>query len=277
MQHFTKMQSLGNDFVIIDATRQPVKLSKQLVTKLADRHLGIGFDQLLVIESSKKKDFDFNYRIFNADGSEVSQCGNGARCVARYIYDKNLSNKKELVFSTLKGKIIVQRDGINQFSVNMGIPDFDPKKIPFKAKRIQNSYELSVKNQKIHIGAVGLGNPHAIIQVKNINNAPVAELGKKIEQHPKFPEHANVSFMQVKNRNKILLRVFERGVGETLACGSAACAAVVYGQSRQKLAQRVKVVLPGGNLEIFWKGNNTPVWMKGPAEFVFNGTLSLIK
>lgn len=277
MKTFTKMQALGNDFVIVNSLHAKFKTSKTLIKKLADRHFGIGFDQLLVLEQSNKKDIDFNYRIFNADGSEVSQCGNGVRCIARYIHEKKLSKKNQLTFSTRAGLIITHREKNNQINVNMGIPVFEPKKIPFYAEKLQDIYTLNINNQDIQFCAVALGNPHAVIEVDDVKTAPVKEKGAIIESHPKFPQRVNVGFMQMINRNHILLRVFERGAGETLACGSGACAAAVCGILLNKLNHKVKVDLPGGRLEISWKGKNSPVWMKGPAEFVYDGTLSPIK
>lgn len=276
MIQFTKMQGLGNDFAVIDATQKPLQLTAQQIKKMSDRHFGIGFDQLLVIEASSDAAADFNYRIFNADGSSAEQCGNGARCIGKYIHDHKLSAKKEIVVSTLAGNlpIILEADG--QVTVNMGIPIFDPKMIPYKATHQTDRYQLPLENESITIGSVSMGNPHAVILVTDASTAPVKELGTKIENHPNFPKRTNVEFMQIINPQQIHLRVFERGAGETLACGTGACAAVVIGRLWQKLAEKVSVHLPGGTLIISWQGPNHPVWMTGPAEEVFTGTYTII-
>lgn len=258
---FTKMQGLGNDFIVIDATKKAFALTKSQIRKLADRHFGVGCDQLLIITSAPKRNVDFGYRIFNADGSEVSQCGNGARCIAKYIHDKKLSKKNLLKIATKAGALELKLEKNNQVTVNMGIPIFTDNK----------NYLLPVGNQSIEIGEVDMGNPHAVIIVDNDDQAPVKELGAQIEKHPHFPQGVNVGFMQIINPKKIRLRVFERGVGETLACGSGACAAVAVGKIRGLLDSQVNVELLGGNLHTQWNGEGQPLFMTGPAEKVFTG------
>lgn len=273
--HFTKMQGLGNDFVVIDATQKSLQLTAQQIKKMSDRHFGIGFDQLLIIEPSSDPAADFNYRIFNADGSQAEQCGNGARCIGKYIHDHKLSAKKEIIVNTLAGNIpiILEKDG--QITVNMGIPVFEPKKIPFQTNQQAKTYQLPLENNFIEIGAVSMGNPHAIMIVKDIATAPVEKLGPRIENHPQFPQRTNVEFMEIVNPSQIRLRVYERGAGETLACGTGACAAVVIGRIWQQLKEKVSVQLPGGTLIISWQGENNPVWMTGPAEEIFVGEWKL--
>lgn len=264
MLHFTKMQGLGNDFVVINALQNPFNLTPKQIQFISDRHYGIGCDQLLVIAPASQADADFDYRIFNADGSEAEQCGNGARCIARYIHDHALSKKPELSVLTRAGKLqlIIEKDG--QITVNMGLP-----------KEIMLNDFLEINNRHIPIAITNLGNPHAVLEVEDILNAPLQTLGAEIERHPRFPQRTNVEFMQIINPNKICLRVFERGAGETLACGSGACAAVVIGRARKKLAEIVTVHLPGGDLKIRWENENSPVWMTGPAEEVFSGKIHI--
>lgn len=273
---FSKMQGIGNDFVVIDATRQPFALSPQQIQRLADRHRGIGFDQLLVIAASSSAQADFDYRIFNADGSEAEQCGNGARCIARYIHEHGLSNKKNLKIKTSKSlmELILEENG--EVTVSMGIPTFVPKEIPFLIDTQAAYYSLPINDKTIQIGAVAIGNPHAVTEVNDIKTALVKNLGPLIESHSLFPNHVNAGFMQIISPQEIYLRVYERGAGETLACGSGACAAVVIGRKWGKLAEKVLVHLPGGDLKISWQGDNHPVWMTGPAEEVFTGNLEII-
>lgn len=268
---FTKMQGLGNDFVVIDATRQPFKLNAAEIRQMADRHFGIGFDQLLLLEPPKDSKADFSYRVFNADGSEVTQCGNGARCIARYIQDKGLSKNANIRLATKAGVLQLHIEKDQQVTVNMGIPTFDPAQIPFIAEKPALTYPLAVGDEQVIISAVGIGNPHAVLEVPDVGTAPVQTLGAKIEQHPRFPERVNVGFMQILNPQQIRLRVYERGAGETLACGSGACAAVAVGRRASLLADQVQVQLRGGNLLIRWAGGNSPLWMTGPAETVFTG------
>jgi diaminopimelate epimerase len=268
---FSKMQGLGNDFVVIDATRTNYSLTKSQIQQMADRHYGIGFDQLLLLEKATRPDVDFTYRIFNADGSEVSQCGNGARCIAHYIKNHSLSMKQHFLLATQAGKLELQIEPNNEVTVNMGIPTFEPEQIPFRVEKMADRYQLPVAGEQITLSTVNVGNPHAVIEVNDVNAAPVQQLGALIEQHPLFPERTNVGFMQILSSKEIRLRVFERGAGETLACGSGACAAVVVGRKLNLLAEKVLVHLPGGDLTICWQGPNKPVWMTGPAEEVFLG------
>jgi len=275
MIKFTKMHGLGNDFIVIDAINQSINLTPVQIRILADRHFGIGFDQLLLIEKPEKPDADFKYRIFNADGGEVAQCGNGARCFARFVNEKNLYAGDEISVDTNKGRLVLKINPDNTVSVNMGVPEFNPVKIPFAADCEADSYSVVVNSQPITFGAVSMGNPHAVIQVEDVATAPVQELGRILESHALFPERANIGFMQSLDRNRIKLRVFERGSGETLACGSGACAAVAVGIRQQLLDSPVTVELTGGNLSISWPGDNQALWMTGPAATVFEGEIRL--
>ena len=271
---FTKMQGLGNDFVVIDNTQQNISLTPQQIRHMADRHFGIGFDQLLLVTPPPQNDIDFGYKIFNADGSEAEQCGNGARCFARFVYENKLSTKRKLRIATTASNIDLELKENNQISVNMGVPILEPAQIPFRAQAIATEYSLQIDSppQTLKLGVVSMGNPHAVLQVNDIETAAVAKQGSLLMIHPDFPEQVNVGFMQVLDANHIRLRVYERGVGETLACGSGACAAVVVGRLQGLLAEDVSVRLPGGELTIHWQGKGFPVWMTGPAEFVFTGT-----
>jgi diaminopimelate epimerase len=273
--NFTKMHGLGNDFIVIDATKTPVLLSPEQIRALAHRHLGIGFDQLLIVEASMLEKTDFKYRIFNADGGEVYQCGNGARCFARFVFDKQLSSKKQLTVETGAGKLHLCHHDDGFIVVNMGIPEHEPSKIPVQATKEARFYSVNVNGIERAVGAVSLGNPHAIIPVKDIKSAPVEEWGASLESNPFFPNRVNVGFMQVMNRQFIKLRVYERGAAETLACGSGACAAVVIGIERNLLDNEVKVQLLGGMLGIKWEGRGKPVFMKGPAVSVFDGKIEI--
>jgi len=273
---FTKMHGLGNDFVVFDATSTPLSLTTEQLRFIADRHFGIGCDQILFIESSDKADVDFNYRIFNADGYEVQQCGNGARCFARFVHDKGLSSKEILAVQTQSGIIYPQIRADNQITVNMGKPCFIPSKIPFQATEISTIYPIDVDGEIYQIAVVSMGNPHAVLQVEDVDSAPVEILGAKLESHNRFPQRVNVGFMQVLDSSHIQLRVFERGVGETLACGTGACAAVVTGQRLQLIDSKVKVELRGGQLEIEWQGSEQDsVFMTGSATTVFEGAIDL--
>ena len=269
------MHGLGNDFVVFDAINQSVNLSKEQIQFIADRHFGIGCDQLLLVESYQGDEADFLYRIFNSDGGEVEQCGNGARCFARFVIDQGLTDKTEIPVMTHTGKIVLKVQNDGNISVDMGAPITQPKAIPFIADAEQSIYQLSVDNQTISIGAVSLGNPHAVLTVDNIDTAPVDNLGAIIESHPSFPNRVNVGFMQILTPNHIRLRVFERGAGETLACGTGACAAVVVGILQKKLENQVKVDLPGGQLTIQWKAKDASVIMTGSATSVFTGNIEL--
>ncbi len=270
---FSKMQGAGNDFMVIDAIHQTVKLSPQQIQQLANRQFGVGFDQLLLLESSSLA--DFKYRIFNADGSEVAQCGNGARCFVRFVAEQGLSDKKTITVETASGIISPTLEDNGQVTVNMGAPKFAPRDIPFIADTQANSYSLNVGDQVVQIAAVSMGNPHAVQIVDDVDSAPVVALGQQIEVHPRFPERVNAGFMQIIHPHHIKLRVFERGTGETLACGTGACAAVVSGIQLGRLTSPVKVTARGGELSIAWQGNGAPVMMTGPAETVFTGSIQL--
>ncbi len=267
------MHGLGNDFVVIDAINQQIALTPEQIRRLSDRHFGIGFDQLLLVEKAVSANADFKYRIFNADGSEVSQCGNGARCFARFVRDKKLSDKNEIRVDTNSGQLLLRFDDDDQITVNMGVPRHAPAEIPLLTEEESRFYTVLVNDTEKAFGAVSMGNPHAVIQVTDVKSAPVAELGKALESHAFFPERVNVGFMQVVDRQHIKLRVYERGAAETLACGSGACAAVVIGIEHNLLDHTVCVELPGGTLTINWPGRGEPVLMTGPAISVFEGHL----
>ncbi|OGT19254.1 MAG: diaminopimelate epimerase [Gammaproteobacteria bacterium RBG_16_57_12] len=272
---FSKMHGLGNDFVVIDAVRQRVHLTPDQSRFLADRHFGVGCDQILQVEPPRTPGVDFSYRIFNADGQEVEQCGNGARCFARFVRDQDLTTKDVIRVETLAGIITLTIEPDGQVTVDMGIPQFVPERIPFVADREALAYPLEVAGTTLSVGAVSMGNPHAVIQVDDVKTAPVETQGPLIEGHARFPRRVNAGFMQVVARDHIRLRVYERGAGETLACGTGACAAVVVGRRQGLLDEQVKVDLPGGRLSITWRGDATPVWMTGPATPVFEGQIEL--
>lgn len=272
---FSKMHGLGNDFMVIDGVSQKVRLSTEKIRQLADRHFGVGFDQLLLVEAPDRPDIDFRYRIFNSDGSEVENCGNGARCFAVFVRDRRLTGKTLITVETAGGIMQLQVTPDGQVSVNMGVPRLVPAEIPFSADAQAVTYPITVGGQTLEISAVSMGNPHAVTLVDDVNHAPVAELGPQLERHEHFPKRVNVGFMQVVADNEINLRVFERGVGETLACGTGACAAVVAGQLRQLTGDDVKVNLPGGSLQIQWAGPGEPVMMTGPAATVFHGQVKV--
>ncbi|MFA5242894.1 MAG: diaminopimelate epimerase [Sulfuricella sp.] len=275
MLKFTKMHGLGNDFVVIDAISQPVSLSSEQFRFLADRHFGIGCDQILLVEKSSGSAADFRYRIFNADGGEVEQCGNGARCFVRFVHDKGLTQKTEISVETASGTIYPRLEADGQVTVNMGAPRFEPEQIPFAAPQRALTYPLPVDNRTLDISALSMGNPHAVLVVHDVDSAPVGEQGPRIENHLAFPARVNVGFMQIVDRSHIRLRVFERGTGETLACGTGACAAVVAGITRDLLDSQVTVITRGGELVIRWQGEGQAVWMTGPAETVFEGEIHL--
>ncbi|ASI97876.1 MULTISPECIES: diaminopimelate epimerase [Vibrio] len=272
--HFSKMHGLGNDFMVVDCITQNVFFSQDLIRRLADRHTGVGFDQLLVVEAPYDPETDFHYRIFNADGSEVEQCGNGARCFARFVRLKGLTNKYSVSVSTKKGKMILDVEDDGDVTVNMGVPEFEPNKIPFKAKQKEKTYIMRAGDKTLFCGAVSMGNPHVVTVVDDVDTADVEVLGPLLESHERFPERVNAGFMQVVDRNHIRLRVFERGAGETQACGSGACGAVAVGILQGLLDENVKVSLPGGDLRISWQGPGKPLFMTGPATHVFDGQLS---
>jgi len=272
---FTKMHGLGNDFMVVDAISQPFRLRPEMIRELADRNFGIGFDQLLVVEPPGLPDVDFRYRIFNADGSEVEQCGNGARCFARFVRDQRLTNKKVIRVQTAGGVIELRVGKDGMVMVNMGVPELNPPAIPFAADCRKDVYTVDVDGQTVELSAVSMGNPHGVLVVDDVDTAPVETLGPLLERHPRFPARANIGFLQILDRGHARLRVFERGSGETLACGSGACAAVVAGNIRGLLDQRVEVELRGGKLVIEWQGEGAPVMMEGPATTVFEGQLRL--
>ncbi len=272
---FTKMHGTGNDFVVIDLISQRYKLRSRDVRLLADRHIGVGCDQVLVVEAPTSPTIDFRYRIFNADGSEAEQCGNGARCFARFVREKKLTTKKVITVETKTGVIELRVKSRQDVEVNMGPPVLEPAAIPFAASERAESYPLSVNGNSMEIGAVSMGNPHAVLRVDSIEDAPVAQLGPLIEGHPDFPKRTNAGFMEVVSDQSIKLRVFERGVGETLACGTGACAAVVYGITRGWLRDLVTVELPGGKLSVSWAGDGQPVIMAGPTAVVFEGSIRI--
>ncbi len=262
---FSKMQGLGNDFVVIDAVRQSFTLTGARARLLADRHRGVGCDQILLLEKARDDAHDFHYRIFNADGTEVSQCGNGARCITRFAQQQGLTNKTTLTFSTQKGSLVAQLTDNGQVAVNMGEPTFPDG----------GSVSLSTHSQAVDVWTCELGNPHAVLRYAALDDAPIATLGAAIERHPYFPEGVNVGFMQIHSPSHIALRVYERGAGETLACGSGACAAVACGIQHGVLDKQVTVTQPGGDLVIAWQGPGSALWMTGPAEHVFDGTVDV--
>lgn len=272
---FTKMQGLGNDFIVIDAVRQSVSLDPERIRLLADRHFGIGCDQVLVVEPSDNPEADFRYRIFNADGSEVSQCGNGARCFARFVNEKGLTNHDIIRVETRAGQLVLNLVGGNEVLVDMGVPRHAPDQIPLKAGEEASLYTLDVAGEQIRFAAVSMGNPHAVLQVESTVKAPVERLGPLLESHAMFPERVNVGFLEVVTRHQARLRVYERGSGETLACGSGACAAAVAGIEQGLLESPVDIELPGGHLTINWQGRGFPVMMQGPAVTVFEGEIEL--
>lgn len=272
---FTKMHGLGNDFMVIDGISQRIRLSERQVRALADRNRGIGFDQLLLVEPPTRPEMDFRYRIYNADGSEVEHCGNGARCFARFVRDKKLVMRDRIVVETARGEAVLNIREDRQVEVDMGAPELMPEQIPFIADDKAATYRVDVDGQSVELSAVSMGNPHGVLVVDSVETAPVATLGPVLECHPRFPKKANIGFMQVLSRSEIRLRVFERGAGETQACGTGACAAVVAGRLRGLLDERVTVHLPGGDLEISWAGEGEPVMMTGPATTVFEGQIYL--
>ena len=281
---FSKMHGLGNDFIVIDGIHQAVQLNADMIRKLADRHFGIGFDQLLLVEKNQQEDVDFRYRIFNADGAEVEQCGNGARCFARFIFEKKLSDKNPLKVETRSGVISLLRTSDNQVRVDMGAPVFDAARIPFDVQAANSSIntkqqvELDTPFGVLLLSVLSMGNPHAVLQVNDVENYDIEKIGTHLQKHPAFPKSVNVGFMQIVNRQNIRLRVFERGVGETLACGTGACAAFVAAYKLGLVDREASVVLPGGKLQISWLSaqNNdetSSVFMTGPATHVYDGEI----
>ncbi|WMY95168.1 MAG: diaminopimelate epimerase [Arsenophonus sp.] len=272
---FSKMHSLGNDFMVVDGVTQNVFFSSELICHLSDRHKGIGFDQLLLVEAPYDPNLDFHYRIFNADGREVFQCGNGARCFAHFVRLKKLIYKRKIKVSTKSGKITLCILKNQDVCVKMGIPQFEPDKVPFKAFKVKKKYKIKIKKKRILCGVVSIGNPHCVLQVENIDNTEVLSMGGILEKHELFPERANIGFMQIIDDKNIRLRVYERGVGETKACGSGACAAVAIGIQQGLLQKNVTVDLPGGILKVFWNGLGHPLFMIGPATHVYDGIINL--
>lgn len=272
---FTKMQGAGNDFVVLDCTREPFSLDPSQLRKLADRHFGVGCDQVLAVEPARDPQADFRYRIFNADGGEVEQCGNGARCFARFVLDKRLTVKRRIRVETKSGiiELDVRPDG--QIRVDMGAPRLAPAQIPFQAEAEALSYPVEVDGQQVELAAVSMGNPHAVLRVDSVASAPVHELGPKLEHHPRFPQRVNVGFLQVVDRQHAKLRVWERGAGETQACGTGACAAAVAAIRQGWMDSPVQIELPGGRLSIEWAGLGQPVMMTGPAVRVYEGQVRL--
>lgn len=275
MLKFSKMHGLGNDFVVIDAIFQHVSLTARQIRFLADRHFGIGCDQVLLVEPPRHANADFCYRIFNADGGEVAQCGNGARCIARFVRDKGLCAKDIITVDTGSGQLELHFDADGMITVNMGVPRHAPREIPLNAETESKGYTVTVNGIVLQFGAVSMGNPHAVFRVDGIEKAPVDSLGPILEQDSRFPDKANIGFMAVAGPSHIRLRVYERGAAETLACGSGACAAAVVGIDQGILKNPVQVDLPGGSLKVIWKGRGQPVYMTGPAVSVFDGTIDI--
>jgi diaminopimelate epimerase len=289
---FTKMQGIGNDFVVLDGIAQPVMLTPALARRIADRHFGVGCDQILLVEKPDRTDADFRYRIWNADGGEVEQCGNGARCFVRFVHDKGLTRKSEIRVQTLSGLIVPRLESDGQVTIDMGPPIFDAERIPFDPADLTSFdgppggaegggawWPLPLQGTEVRIFPVSMGNPHAVQLVDDVDEAPVLEQGPSIEKHVRFPRRVNAGFMQVVARDRIRLRVYERGAGETLACGTGACAAVVAGVRSGLLDSPVRVQTRGGELTIRWDGHenqlNSAVWMTGPAVTVFEGEMEL--
>ena len=272
---FTKMHGLGNDFVVVDAVSRKVYFNKAQIERLGDRYRGIGFDQLLIVEPPSNPDMDFRYRIFNCDGSEVEHCGNGARCFAKFVLDRELTNKRVINVETKRGQMQLNVMDDGQVAVDMGEPSFTPADLPFTADTLQDVYTVDVAGEEVVLTPVSIGNPHAVIRVEQLSDELVHRIGPALESHERFTKNVNVGFMQVVSREEVNLRVFERGVGETQACGTGACAAVVAGIKQGWLDAKVLVHLPGGDLQIAWQGANHSIVMTGPAEKVFEGQIYL--
>jgi len=272
---FTKMHGAGNDFVVIDGIHQEIYLAPEQLRLIADRHFGIGCDQVLLVKRSQNEEADFRYLIFNADGGEVEQCGNGARCFVRFVHDHKLTSKREIVVETQSGLISPRLEEDGRVTVNMGEPILESARIPFDSDSDAVIQPLQVDGLTLQITAVSMGNPHAVQVVEDIERAAVATLGPLIERHPRFPKRVNAGFMQIVDRGHIKLRVYERGSGETMSCGTGACAAVVSGILRGLLDSQVQVATHGGLLTISWEGKGTRVMMTGPAITVFEGEINL--
>jgi diaminopimelate epimerase len=273
--HFTKMHGAGNDFVVIDAVRAAIKINEDQIRKIADRQTGVGCDQVLLIEPPKRPDADFEYRIFNADGSPAGQCGNGARCVGRFIHEQRLSAKSTITLQVGSDLRRLEFDETGSVKAELGAPIFAPAQIPFATDEDATEHALTLANVTVMAGVVSVGNPHAVLLVDDIAATPVEKIGPMIQSLDVFPEGVNVGFMQVESNTQVKLRVFERGAGETLACGSGACAAVIHGIRLGQLANKVTVSVPGGKLEVSWDNGVSSVWLSGPAETVFEGKLNL--
>lgn len=270
---FTKMHGLGNDFVVIDAVTQNIRIHRKMIQQIADRHEGIGCDQILIIQPPSKPDIDFDYRIFNSNGAEVQQCGNGARCIARFIRDRKLSGKKTFRLKTINRIISVSANKDESLYVDMGHPSFDAQSIPFETNHDRDSHIIESTHGEVEISLVSMGNPHAVIFTDNVLEAPVSSLGEELERHARFPEKVNVGFVEVIDRHNIKLRVFERDVGETNACGSGACAAAAAAIRKSLINQDVAVHLQGGKLHVSWRGEGYPLIMSGPAVTSFHGRI----
>ena len=275
MLKFTKMHGAGNDFVMIDGVHQDVRLLPEQMRLLADRHFGVGCDQILIVENASTSEADFRYRIFNSDGGEVEQCGNGARCFMRFVHDQKLTSKREIVVETSGGLISPRFEKDGRVTVNMGAPVFEPARIPFEGGTGAVSEPLEVADETYDVSALSMGNPHAVMVVGDVESAPVDKVGPMIEHHPRFPKRVNAGFMQIMDRHSMRLRVYERGAGETLSCGTGACAAVVAGIRRGLLDSPVNVTTRGGLLTVSWEGDGQPVLMTGPAITVFEGEINL--
>ena len=273
--YFTKMHGLGNDFVLIDGVTQDIILTPEQILKISDRNVGIGCDQLLIVAPPKSPNMDFMYHIFNRDGSEVDQCGNGARCVAHFLHYKKLTNKKNITIETKARPLSLKMLKDGDVMVDMGYPNFNPKDVPFNTDKTNLVYELPISKNNVKFSVVSLGNPHAVIFVNDINNVDVNEIGSQLSSHFSFPKGCNVGFAQVLDRKRIKLRVYERGVGETKACGSGACAAMVVAKQQGLVESQVQVHLPGGVLSVEWIGDNFSVFMKGSATWVYDGYIKL--
>ena len=268
---FTKMHGVGNDFAVFDAPADESLLRPELLRSLADRHTGIGFDQALVLERPRRPDTAVFYRIFNCDGGEVEQCGNGARCIAALLHQRGVSRNGSVTLDSPAGLVQARIDAGHEVSVDMGVPDFDPRSLPFEAPREADSYPLEVAGRTLGIAAVSLGNPHAVLTVASVEAAPVATLGPAIERHPRFPKRVNAGFLEIVDRAQLRLRVWERGAGETRSCGTGACAAVAIGRRRGLLEDEVRVSVRGGELRVNWAGPGERIWLTGPAEISFEG------
>jgi len=272
---FTKMQGAGNDFVMLDGVRQKLHLTSEQIRRLADRRFGVGADQVLMVEPAQDSDADFRYRIFNSDGGEVEQCGNGARCIARLVASRVADRERMLALDSPGGIVNARLRADGLVSVAMGVPDFRPASLPFEAPEEAPGYSVSLPGGPVEFGAVSVGNPHAVIRVRSVKDAPVDSVGPAMENHPRFPRRVNVGFLEIVAPDHVRLRVYERGVGETRACGTGACAAVAIGRRHGPLAEEVRVDVPGGRLIVQWPGPGEPIWLTGPAETAFEGHVDI--